>query len=127
MKRLILLALALAPAACGGHPQQLPIGVSSCSAAALPAGLSIVARIENKSDRPISQIEIESSFYQNFRYQKLAAFAQLKEELDPGQTRNVTFAVAQAPAPQPRGQAMRCFVTHIRYLDGTSQEAPPNQ
>lgn len=127
MKRVFIPTLVLALAACAANPQQLPVGVSICSAQSSPHGLTIVANIENKSDRPISHLDLATAFYQNFRYQKLTASAQLKQELDPGAKRDITFAVDVTGAASPQGQAMRCVVTHIGYLDGTSQDAPPQQ
>jgi hypothetical protein len=115
------------PAACAGNPQQLPVGVSFCRAVADIHGAGIVANVENKSDRPISRLELSAAFYQNFRYERYTASARLRQELDPGQKRDVSFAVNQTPPAAPQGQAIRCFVTHIGYLDGTSQDAPPNQ
>jgi hypothetical protein len=123
-----LLALCVAlPAACAANPQQLPVGVSACNAVEDKNGPGILANVENKSDRPISRLELMSAFYQNFRYQRYTASAHLKQELDPGQKRDVMFSVGETPAIQPKGQAIRCFITHIGYLDGTSQDAPPNQ
>ncbi len=119
--------LVLALAACTGNPQQLPVGVSSCATQTTPHGLTIVANVENKSDRPISRLDLATAFYQNFRYRKLTASAQLKQELDPGQKRDVSFDLAPGGGENPHGQAMRCFVTHIGYLDGTAQDAPPPQ
>jgi len=72
-------------------------------------------------------MDLAAAFYQNFRYQKYTASAHLQQELDPGQKRNVTFVVGEAPSIHPQGQAIRCFVTHIGYLDGTTQDAPPSQ
>lgn len=124
MRRPIVPALVLALAACASNPQQLPVGVSICSTSGTPAALSIVANVENKSDRPISRLDLAAVFYQNFRYQKFTASVQLKQELDPGQKRDITFEVDNAGGSKPHGQAMRCLVTHIGYLDGTSQSAP---
>jgi hypothetical protein len=72
-------------------------------------------------------MSLSTQFYQNFRYQRYEGSAQLKQELDPGQKRDVTFIVAAANSAQFQGQAIRCFITHIGYLDGTSQDAPPNR
>jgi len=127
MRRVLVPVLVLALAACAANPQQLPVGVSVCSTKAAPQGLTIVANIENKSDRPISRLDLATAFYQNFRYRKLTASAELKQELDPGQRRDIAFDVAPSGGENPHGQAMRCVVTHIGYMDGTSQDAPPPQ
>jgi hypothetical protein len=113
--------------ACAGNPQQLPVAVSACNTVAGARGLGIVANVENKSYRPISRLTLTTAFYQDFRYQRLTASATLQNELDPGQKRYVTFIVGESTATLSRGQAIRCLVTHIGYLDGTSQDAPPNQ
>jgi hypothetical protein len=119
-------ALAVAMASCAGNPQRLPVGVSVCSTVARTNGFGIVANVENKSDRPISSLYLSTAFYQNFRYQRYTGSARLSSELDPGQKRDVTFAVEQSSGAKPQGQAIRCFITHIGYLDGTSQDAPPS-
>jgi hypothetical protein len=127
MKRWAPALLILALGACAVNPQRLPVGISICNAVAVPHGFDIVATVENKSDRPISSLDLSTTFYQNFRYQRLTSSAQLRAELDPGQKRDITFLGAQTAAAQPRGQAIRCFITHIRYLDGTTADAPVSQ
>jgi hypothetical protein len=128
MIRTFIAALVAAAAfsACTGTPQQLPVGVSVCNAVQTPQGFHVVANVENKSNKPISGLAMATEFYQNFRYQRFVGNAQLKQELDPGQRRDVTFDVS-TPAASVRGQAMRCFVTQVRYLDGTVQNAPKMQ
>lgn len=130
MKRFVFCssALALLLTACGGNPQQLPVGISACrasSTAAQPFG--VVATVESKADRPISQLDMTITFYQDFRYRTFEGSARLPQELDPGQKRDVQFQISGSRGAQPRGQAMRCFVTRIGYLDGTSQTVRPAQ
>ena len=119
--------LAIVLAACAGNPQRLPVAVSVCSAIAQPNGFGIAANVQNNADRPISRLDVSSAFYQGFRYQRYTGSVQFKRELDPGQNRDVVFGVDETPAARPHGQAIRCFITHIGYLDGTSQDAPPSQ
>jgi hypothetical protein len=120
-------ALALLLAACGGNPQQLPIGISACHASLGRSGLEILATVENKGDRPMSRLDMTVTFYQDFRYRTFTGTAQLPQELDPGQQREVAFQTPAVRGGTPRGQAQRCFVTRIGYLDGTSQSVrqPP--
>lgn len=114
-------ALALLLAACTGNPQQLPVGISACHASRGPNGLEVIAAVENKADRPVSRLDMTVTFYQDFRYRTFTGSANLSKELDPGQRREVTFQTEGVGTAQPRGPAMRCFVTRIGYLDGTSQ------
>lgn len=119
-------AFALLLAACSGNPQQLPVGISGCrtsAASAQPFG--IVATVESRADRPISRLDMTITFYQDFRYRTFEGSAKLPQELDPGQRRDVAFEVPAAHGTQPHGDAMRCFVTRIGYLDGTSQSVVP--
>ena len=107
---------------CASNPQRLPVRVSLCNAVESANGIHITARVQNASDRPISQLELTTAFYQNFRYQRYTSSAHLSNELDPGRTRDVTFSVAAQGAGRAQGQAMRCFVTHIGYMDGTAAD-----
>ena len=90
----------------------------------LPDGLEISAAVRNASAKPLSRIDVLASFYQAFRYRSVSATAFLQPELDPGQSRRVRFAVFH-PQADLRGQAIRCYATHLGYLDGTSDDAPP--
>ncbi len=114
-------------AGCEGNPQRLPVGVSGCGALSTPSETAIQATIQNKSYRPIAQLDLTAAFYQDFRYAHFAASAKLRRELDPGQTRAVEFDIADNGGARPRGEAIRCYVTHIGYLDGTSEDAPPDR
>lgn len=127
MKKRCAAALALLLSACAGNPQQLPVGVSNCNAVAAPQGFDIVANVENKSDRPITSLALTTAFYQDFRYRSYTGTAHLKQELDPGQKRDITFDIANKGKSLSRGQAIRCLITHIGYMDGTSADAPPQQ
>lgn len=124
--RWLPLALAAALASCAGSPQQLPIGLSLCSAVAQGSGFSVSATVENKGDKPISTLGLSLSFYRDFRYSSYTASAHLRQELDPGQKRGVTFEVS-GPHGAQSGEALRCVVTHIGYMDGTSADLPPSQ
>jgi hypothetical protein len=127
LQRVCAVTLIATMASCASNPQRLPVRVSLCNAVASPNGFQIIATVQNASDRPISQLELTTAFYQNFRYQRYTASAHLAQELDPGSARNITFDVAaqgrRAQGRRAQGQAMRCFVTHIGYMDGTSADA----
>ena len=111
--------------ACSSNPQRLGVGVSQCAASAGARGAQLHAVVENRSDRPISGLAMNSVFYQNFRYESFTEQARLSQELDPGDRREVVFDTDARLASAPvKGQAIRCFVTHIRYLDGTTADAP---
>ena len=75
----------------------------------------------------MSRIDVIASFYRDFRYRNVSASATLKPELDPDQSRRLTFTVTRTEAPSMQGQAIRCYATHVGYLDGTSDDAPPNR
>lgn len=117
---------ALLASGCAGNPQRLPVGLSICNALQTPGGFTVNATVQNKGDRPIANLALAVSFYRDFRYSSYTATAHLKRELDAGQRREVTFAVSGPPGTQS-GQAIRCTVTHIGYLDGTSADLPPSQ
>jgi hypothetical protein len=125
VKRLPLCSsvLALLLSACGANPQQLPVDVSGCHASPRAQSFSVVARIDSKANRPISRLDMTATFYQDFRYRTYAGYAKLAQELDPGQHRDVTFEISNAGRATLSGQALRCFVTRIGYLDGTSESA----
>jgi hypothetical protein len=123
---LVIAAAAAALASCAGYPQRLPIGLSLCNAVARPGGFAVTATVENKSDKPITGLALALSFYHDFRYTSYTGSARLKQELDPGQKRDVTFDVS-GPSGTQNGQALRCLVTHIAYMDGTSADLPPSQ
>ena len=98
--------------------------MSICSAVRLQGGLALSAAVRNGSSKPLSRIDVIASFYQSFRYRSVAATAFLQPELDPGRSRRVLFTVLH-PDAGVRGQAIRCYATHLGYLDGTSDDAPP--
>lgn len=118
--------LVLALAACASNPQRLPVGLSLCNAVAQSGGFAVRATVQNRGDKPISNLALALSFYRDFRYTNYTASARLTNELDPGQKRDVTFDVS-GPAGAQTGEAIRCLVTHIGYLDGTSADLPASQ
>lgn len=124
--RWLPLALAAVVASCAGNPQRLPVGLSLCSAVAQGGGFAVRATVENKGDKPISALTLALSFYRDFRYSSYTASARLPQGLDPGSKRDVTFEVSGPPGSQS-GQALRCVVTHIGYMDGTSADLPASQ
>ena len=87
----------------------------------------MVTTIENSSSVPISRLDVAAVFYRNFRYQSFTGSATLDPALDPGKKREVRFQAGRAQPSQPQGQAIRCYVTHVGYLDGTAQDAPRPQ
>lgn len=123
--RLVALIFALGLASCGS-PQRLPVGLSLCNAVAQPGGFAVSATVQNKGDKPIANLGLALSFYHDFRYSSYTAAARLKQELDPGQKRDVTFDVIGQHGSQS-GQALHCIITHIGYLDGTSVDLPATQ
>ena len=124
MSRAAAFASVLALIGCAGNPQQLPVGVSHCAAVAAAQRFAVEASVSNQSDRPITALALSAQFYQNFRYARYDASARLDRELDPGRSRTIRFDLG-ADANPPNGQAIRCIVTRIGYMDGTSQDAPP--
>lgn len=127
MKRALYAAvLAFALGACASSPQRLPVGVSLCNAVETPDGFRVDATVQNKADKPITTLALALSFYHDFRYAQFNASTHLGKELDPGQKRDITFTVT-APRIKERGQAMKCLVTHIGFMDGTSADLPPSQ
>jgi hypothetical protein len=124
--RRLPLALAAVLASCAGSPQQLPVGLSLCNAVAHGSGFAVTATVQNKGEKPISALGLALSFYRDFRYSSYTASAQLRQELDPGEKRDVTFEVS-GPQGEQSGEAMRCIVTHVEYMDGTSADLPPSQ
>ncbi|HKU67047.1 MAG TPA: FxLYD domain-containing protein [Candidatus Baltobacteraceae bacterium] len=125
--KLPLLALALASTlgACAGNPQRLPVGLSLCEAAPAPGGFTVSATVHNTSEKPVTSLALSLAFYRDFRYSQFTAATRLPKELDPGEKREVKFEV-RSPSKES-GQAMRCLVTHIGYMDGTSADLPPAQ
>ena len=120
--RAAVAAMLLALAACGS-PQQLPLSIPRCDAVMTKHGIELVAQVSSKANKPISELTVAVEFYQNFRSTRMQGQAKIVPELDPGQQREITFAVASSATAQ--GPAMRCFATHIGYLDGTSADARP--
>lgn len=112
--------------ACASNPQQLPVDVSNCRAVPRAATFDVLASIKSKADRPVSRLDMDVTFYQDFGYRTVAGTAQLPQELDPGQQRDITFTVAQGDRTT-RGRAFRCYVTRVGYLDGTWQVAPRSE
>lgn len=124
MKRAAPLACALLLAACGGNAQRLPVKVTSCKAAPSAQGAQLQATVENRSYKPISELDFSAAFYADFRYRKFAAAATLPQEFDPGRRRTIVASLAGA-TNDLHGPAMVCLVTRIRYLDGTVDTLPP--
>jgi hypothetical protein len=123
--RLLGGALALFAVACSGNPQQLAVRVGRCNAVQSGNRFTVIAQVENDSTKPISSMDLTADFYQQFQYTTYGATARLGKELDPGQKRDVTFLVASSNAMH--GEAMRCVVTRIGYLDGTSESIRPER
>jgi hypothetical protein len=124
-RRFILLALA-SLASCAGNPQRLPVGLTVCNAVEQRSGFAVHATVENKAAKPITGLTLSLAFYRNFRYSQFNASTHLKKELDPGEKRDITLDV-NSPSMKESGQAMRCLVTHVGFMDGTSADLTPSQ
>jgi hypothetical protein len=114
------LLFSIALAGCG-TPQKLPVEIPWCDAIPVSHGVIAVASVRNKASKPISGLVVAIDFYRNFRYARVQGVAKLPHVLDPGQERHIVFKIAAAPS-SAEGRAMRCFATHISYLDGTSED-----
>jgi hypothetical protein len=117
-------ALLLIAGGCAGNPQRLPVALSVCNAVATGSGFTVTAAVQNESDKPITSLALSLAFYHDFRYSQFSAATHLRKELDPGDKRDVRFDVS-TPVAKESGSAMRCLVTHIGYMDGTSADLPP--
>lgn len=109
--------------ACASNPQQLPVDVSNCRASQDAQRVGVLAQIHSKANRPISGLDMDIAFYRDFQYRSFSGYAKLAQELDPGDKRDVRFEIDNSTG-RLQGQAMRCFVTRINYLDGTFEAAP---
>lgn len=123
--RLRALAFTFVLAGCASNPQGLPVGVALCDAVPSVGGFAVHTSVQNKSDRPISVLAFNMSFYRDFRYSTFNASTHLSKELDPGEKRDISFDVPSSA--RISGDAIRCLVTHIGYLDGTSADLPAQQ
>ena len=117
MRRIICAAVIVALTACAGSPQRLPVTVSDCRAVRSGAGYAIGATIRNDAYTPIAGVTMSADFYSGFRYRTYDVAARLPRELDPGDRRSMLFA---GGAPPAAGAAIRCLITRIDYLDGTT-------
>jgi len=105
--------------ACGA-PQQLSVAVRRCDAVQTHDGYKIIASVQNRSQKPISSIDLAVNFYRDFKTTNIRTTTHLKTELDPNATRDLSFSI-HVPV---QGPSMRCFATHIGFLDGTSLDVP---
>lgn len=124
MRRAIVV-FALALASCGS-PQQLPLSIPRCDAVRTSRGVALTASVKNTAAKPISSLAIAVEFYRDFRSARLTGGAQLRKPIAPGEQRDVNFDVG-ASNSQVEGRAMRCFATHISYVDGSSQDVAPSR
>lgn len=116
----------IALAGCG-TPQGLPLEIPRCDAVrTAKGGVTLTALVTSRATKPISGLVVTADFYHDFRSASMQGSAPVRPELDPGQQRSVVFAIGAAPA-QAQGRAMRCFATHISYLDGTSESVAPSR
>lgn len=122
MRAFAFALVTLAIAGCG-TPQQLPVEIPRCDALRSARGVTLTAHVVSRASKPISGMALTVDFYRDFRTVSVLATAPVKPELDPGQQRDISFTV-NAPV-QAQGRAMRCFATHLSYLDGTSQDVKP--
>ena len=122
--RIATAAALCALAACTGRGSSLPVSVSRCEGI---SASSLSATIRNDADRPIKRVSMITDFYQNFRSLHGTATAVVPGELDPGAERALTFAFDTPLPVAASGNATRCVVTRIDYLDGTSQSLPADR
>jgi len=116
----------IALAGCG-TPQRLPLDIPRCDAVRTPKGnVTLTALVTSRATKPISGVAVAVDFYHDFRTASVQGSAPINPELDPGQQRSIVFTISGAPA-QAQGRAMRCFATHISYLDGTSEDVKPSR
>ena len=117
--------LAIALAGCG-TPQNLPVEIPRCDAVRTAQGVTLTALVTSRATKPISGLAVTVDFYHDFRSASVQGSTAVHPELDPGQQRNIIFKIAASPA-QAQGRALRCFATHISYLDGMSENVAPTR
>ncbi|MGZ3504070.1 MAG: hypothetical protein ACXVAM_05885 [Vulcanimicrobiaceae bacterium] len=121
----LALVAALALSACASRQPPLPVSIHRCDAVILPHGFTVNATLHSDARKPVSGVRVAVDFYQDFRYSQFVGSAKLAHELDPGQTQDVVLTVAKNGNLKVAGNAMRCYATHIDYLDGTAADLPP--
>lgn len=120
------LLLSIALAGCG-TPQRLPLEIPRCDAVrTAKGGATLTALVTSRATKPISGLVVAVDFYHDFHSASVQGSAPVSPELDPGQQRSVVFNIGTSPV-QAQGRAMRCFATHISYLDGTSESVAPSR
>jgi hypothetical protein len=112
-------------AACGSRQQALPVSIRRCDAVVGQHGFTVAASLRNDAQKPISAVRVAVDFYQDFRFSQFSAAAKLARELDPGQTQDVVLTVQNPARTKVVGKAMRCYATHVDYLDGTKADLRP--
>jgi len=117
--------LAIMLAGCG-TPQNLPVEIPRCDAVRTAQGVTLTALVTSRATKPISWLAVTVDFYHDFRSASVQGSTAVHPELDPGQQRSIIFKIAASPA-QAQGRALRCFATHISYLDGTSESVAPTR
>lgn len=121
--RLLTLCAALIPVACGSTRTRLPVALSQCRAGGGAQANSLRARVRSEASKPIRELFVGADFYRDFRYVRLTGSRDFKRELDPGQTRDVAFALDERAPSLDR--AIECLVTRVDYLDGTTASLAP--
>ncbi len=121
MKLAIVVSLAATLLCACGTPQSLPVEIPSCKVAQNISRVMLTAPVTSRASKPISGLVLVADVYRDFRYQRFQGTAVVSPELDPGQQRTLNFQISGKILP-PEGPAMRCFATHIAYLDGTSED-----
>ncbi|MDQ2872522.1 MAG: hypothetical protein M3R35_05290 [Candidatus Eremiobacteraeota bacterium] len=114
--------LVLLAGGCAGNG--LPLHVSGCTAVPSTGGVMLLARVRSEASKPIARARVLAEFYSDFRSSHLIAQATFAPELDPKQSREVRFSALDAGRESITGDAMRCTVTHLDYLDGTNADLP---
>ena len=117
-----LLAFAVLAACTPGRSVSLQ--VSRCDAVLDGGALKVAAHVTNRGDRPMTSADLALDFYANYRFTRVTGGVTFAPVLDPGASRDVTFAT-DAPKSGASGGAMRCVATRAVYGDGSVESVDP--
>lgn len=119
--------VALVLCACGAAQSSLPVSIRRCDAVMLARGVTVNATIHNDATKPASAVRVAVEFYQNFRFERFIGDTKLAHGLDPGKSQDVVLTMEKSGNVAVSGKAMRCYATHVDYLDGTSDDLRSQQ
>jgi hypothetical protein len=120
----LALTAILSLAACARH--ELPVDLKQCDTVTGPQGSSATVKVHNGSDKPVSYVTITLDFYHDFTFSRINGGAIFTPALEPKNDASASVAITN---PQDAaGNVQHCVITHVRYADGTTQDAdaPPN-